>query len=108
MRILLMYLVASLLLLTACADHYYIVRGDMVHFTLELPDAEKVLFLSSLDGYEIHEAKKIREETWVIDVPANNEFKYFFIVDGEHFLPACELKEVDDFGSANCIFTKEM
>ena len=108
MRKFLMFPVAFLILLTGCADHYYRVEGDIVHFSLELPDAENVLFLSSLDGYEIHNVKKIREETWEIDVPADAEFKYFFIVDGEHFLPACELKEVDDFGSTNCIFTKEM
>jgi hypothetical protein len=29
------------------------------------------------------------------------------MVDGEPFYPACKLKEKDDFGSENCIFSTE-
>ena len=103
-----MCLIALFVSLTACAGHYYKVRGELVHFHLKIPDAESVVFLSSLDGYESHKVKKSSNETWEISVPAKAEFKYFFIVDGKHFLPDCDLKEFDDFGSENCVFTCEM
>lgn len=104
----LMCLIVLIVLLTACAGRYYKVKDDMVHFYLELSEAENVLFLSSLDGYESHKVKKNRDETWEIAVPADTEFRYFFMVDGKHFLPVCGLREIDDFGSANCVFTAEI
>ena len=70
-------------------------------------EARQVFFLSSLDGYEEHETRKIDDKTWEILVHADSEFKYFYMVDGKPFLPACSLKEKDDFGSENCIYSAE-
>ena len=92
---------------SGCADHYYKTQDDRVWIYLRFPEAQQVLFLSSLDGYEKHVAKKTDNKTWEIFVRSNSEFKYFYIVDGNLFLPACSLKEMDDFGSENCIISIE-
>ena len=99
--------ICLLVLCLGCADHYHKLQGDMVSVYLKFPEAQQVLFLSSLDGYEKHEARKTNKKTWEIIVHAEPEFKYFYIVDGKPFLPACPLKETDDFGSENCIFSTE-
>jgi hypothetical protein len=78
-----------------------------VRVYLRFPEAQQVFFLSSLDGYEKHEAKKTDKKTWEIFVRSDSEFKYFYIVDGKLFLPACSFKEMDDFGSENCIISIE-
>ena len=93
---------------TGCATHYYKVQADRINIYLKAPTAGKVDFASSLDGYKIHAAKKINTQTWTVTVPASSEFKYFYIVDGVLYLPACQFKEKDDFGSVNCIYTPEM
>ncbi len=90
--------------LTACAGHSYRVKDNNLHIYLKEPNAQTVYFLHSLDGYAPHEAKKIDGRTWEIIVPANTEFKYFYLVDGVPHIPACEFSENDDFGSKNCIF----
>ena len=96
-----------LVLCLGCADHYYKRQEDGVRIYLKLPEAQQVFFLSSLDRYEQLEAKKIDTKTWEILVYPGSEFKYFYIVDGELFLPTCPLRETDDFGSENCIFSSD-
>lgn len=101
------FIVCLLTLCSGCAEHYYKTQEDGVMIYLKSPEAQQIFFLSSLDGYESHEAKRMDKKTWEILVRADSEFKYFYIVDGEPFLPACPLKEKDDFGSENCIFSVE-
>ncbi|UCF91368.1 MAG: hypothetical protein JSW39_24345 [Desulfobacterales bacterium] len=103
----LMAVTASLGLLTSCAAHYHQIKADRVSIYLKIPGAQVVGFASSLDDYQIHPARKTENEAWVIVVPAGAEFKYFYMVDGNMYLPACRLKEKDDFGSENCIFTPD-
>ena len=99
---------AAFFVLPGCASHYYLVKGETVHIYLKSPSARTVLFASSLDGFEPHEAKKIDDDTWEITIPASREFKYFYIVDGVVYLPPCRLKEHDDFGSENCVYSSHM
>ena len=80
----------------------------MVSIYLKKDDAEVVYFSYSLDGYELHEADKIDDDTWEVRVPCSEEFKYFYIVDGDVYVPACRITEKDDFGSENCIFVPGM
>ena len=94
-----------LVLCSGCADHYYKTQEDGVRIYLKFPEAQRIFFLSSLDGYEKHEARKTDDKTWEILVHADSEFKYFYLVDGKPFLPACLLKEGDDFGSESCILS---
>jgi len=101
------FAICLLALCAGCADHYYKTQEDGATIYLKFPEAQQVFFLSSLDGYEKHEATKTDDKTWKILVHVDSEFKYFYIVDGEPFLPACPLREKDDFGSENCIFSAE-
>ena len=99
---------AALFLLSGCAAHFYRVEGETVHFYLRNPDTTTVLFASSLDGYQFHEAKRVKNGLWKVTAPAEREFRYFYVINGEVFLPPCELKEKDDFGSENCIYSPGM
>ncbi|MDB9823107.1 hypothetical protein OAC89_05335 [Deltaproteobacteria bacterium] len=101
-------LFAVLVMLSGCVSRYsYEVTNDVLHIYLSEPDAEKVYFLSSLDQFERHEAFKNSKGIWEVTLPSKEEFKYFFIVDGTVFLPTCDQKENDDFGSENCIYVPE-
>ena len=90
--------------LSGCARHYYRVEADTLHIYLKNSEARKVYFSSSLDRFELHPAQKVDSETWIVSLPANREFTYFYIADEEIFLPACRFSELDDFGSRNCVF----
>ena len=60
--------------------------------------------INSLDEYKLRKVKKKGTGIWEISVPGDLEFRYFFMVDGVVYLPECEYREADDFGSENCIF----
>lgn len=87
-----------------CAGPFYRVQDEKVTFFLKLSDAQRIYFACSLDKYRLHKVKKKKAGTWEITVPAYLEFGYFFLVDGVVYLPNCEYREADDFGSENCIF----
>jgi len=95
---------AILLLISGCAGRFYRVEDDRVTFYLDLPAARDVDFAYSLDEFRLHKVKRKQAGTWEIAVPAGIEFRYFFMVDGVVYLPGCDLREADDFGSENCIF----
>lgn len=99
---------AAVLFLSGCTPHYYWVKGDIVHIYLKKSDATVVHFASSLDGFTLHKAKRVDSETWEITTRASGEFRYFYIVDGVVYLPQCRLKEQDDFGSVNCLYSPGM
>jgi len=101
-------LLISMLVFTGCAGHYYRKNNDTLSIFLKMPAARHVYFLSALDGYKPRKAIRISGQTWQIDVPAQNEFRYFYKVDGKVYLPNCRMKEQDDFGSRNCIYIPGM
>lgn len=94
--------------LTGCASHFFRVKDNTLHIYLKKPEARLVLFAYSKDGYELHPAERIDSTTWLLTVPADSGFSYFYLVDGAIFLPECRFKEKDDFGSENCIFVADM
>lgn len=101
--------VVFLLVLTGCGGgHHYQERDGMVSIYLTEADADTVSFASSLDGYKLHEADKIDDDTWEVRVPSSEEFKYFYMVNGDVYIPACRITEKDDFGSENCIYVPGM
>lgn len=95
--------VLFLLIISGCTHHYYVVSGSTMEMYLKKSKAEKVIFFSSIDGFEPHEAQKTLDN-WVVTLPVDIRFRYFYVVDGEVFLPPCRMKENDDFGSENCLF----
>lgn len=101
-------MLAAIIGLAGCAGHYYRTEGDTLHLYVTLPEARSVFFASSLDDFELHAARRVRRGAWEISLPAQREFKYFYVADGKVFLPECRLREADDFGSADCIFVPGM
>jgi hypothetical protein len=83
-----------------CASHYYKIKGKT--------DVKVIYFSSSLDGYELHKAQRTGGKTWKVEVPADVEFRYFYVINGVVYLPSCKFREKDDFGSENCIYIPGM
>jgi hypothetical protein len=99
-----MLAISVLLGMTAAAGHYYRVQGDRVSFYLEMPTARNVYFTHSLNGFKLQRAEQGNAGTWAFTMTAKFEFRYFYIIDGDVFVPACAFREADDFGFENCIF----
>ena len=104
MKIRILFLLFLLQFLCGCATHYCKSKENTLYIYLKEPKAVQVFFLYSNDGYLFNPATKIGKQTWEVKVPANREFKYFYIIDGKPFIPDCRYKEADDFGSHNCIY----
>ncbi len=91
--------------LNACAAHSPRETGtEPLTFSLYRPLARNVQFLSSLDGYQSHEAHRGLWGVWEIHIPADRHFSYFYEVDGSPIIPDCQFKEFDDFGSQVCLY----
>lgn len=96
-------IVSSMVLMAGCTSHYHEVQGGALVFSLKKPGVKQVIFACSLDGFEPHTAKNM-DGKWVVSLPPNEPFRYFYVLDGEIFLPPCRMKEKDDFGFVNCVF----
>lgn len=94
--------------LGGCTPHLQKIKGDQVHLYLKDTNTQTVFFASSLDGFQPHPMTRHTKKIWFISLPAQHEFTYFYIMDGQPFLPDCQYKEKDDFGSENCIFIPNM
>jgi hypothetical protein len=77
-------------------------------FFLKAPEADNVLFVSSLEGYKPFPAQSTDRKTWVVRMPSSQEFSYFYLIDGELFVPDCPYREYDEFGYENCIYIPGM
>lgn len=95
------------LILSGCSTHFYKVHENDVTLYLRNADAQPPLFACSLDGYATR-AMVLEKGFWVVTLPADNAFRYFYLVDGKPILPSCTMRERDDFGSENCIFEPEL
>jgi hypothetical protein len=98
----------SVWVLMGCATHYQNIKGEQVYMYLKDPGSQTGFFASSLDGFQPHPLTRHTPKTWLIRLPAEHEFTYFYIMDGQPFLPDCQYKEKDDFGSENCIFIPDL
>ena len=108
MKKLVLYLTVVALYLAGCAaTHYHERQSDRVTFYLKAPGARGVVFASSLDAYCPHLASKVGRSRWVVSVADGSEFRYFYIVDGDIYVPECKFYEQDDFGSRNCLYVPE-
>ena len=99
----LMLIIGVLVFSAGCATHYYQVKDDTLVLYLDKADVQEVILSCSLDDFEPHEARRV-DGRWVVSLPSGSPFRYYYVLDGEMFLPPCQMKENDDFGSANCIF----
>ncbi|WP_300464348.1 hypothetical protein [Desulfobacula sp.] len=103
----LLLMVGLMILMTGCVSHYNQLQGDILVLYLKKPAAKQVAFACSLDGFEFHEAQQVAGQ-WVVSLPSSAQFRYYYVVNGEPFLPPCRMKERDDFGSENCIFEPDL
>lgn len=99
-------LVSGLLFSCAgCAGHHYTSEeSESVSLFLRLPDVDQVQVASSIDHYQLHDTTKNSLGFWEISIPLTPESKYFYVVDNSIYLPDCRFKEIDDFGSENCVY----
>ena len=100
--------VLAVWVLGGCATHFKKIKGDQVYLYLKETSAQTAFFASSLDGFQRHPLTRHTKETWLISLPAEHEFTYFYIMDGQPLLPECPYKEKDDYGSENCIFVPDL
>ena len=75
-----------------------------LELTLTRPVTGEVYFVSSLDQFTAHPARREDVSTWTWRVAGDQPFTYFFLVDGEVVLPDCGLTVQDDFGEKNCVY----
>ncbi len=95
-------------ILAGCATHFQQIKGDQVYLYLKDTRSQTAFFASSLDGFQHHPLTRHTKKTWLISLSAEHEFTYFYIMNGQLFLPDCQYKEQDDFGSENCIFVPDL
>ena len=91
--------------LSGCSPQHFIKKDpDSLTLYLRKPEAHRVQFAASIDHFTLHDARQDSRGVWEIKVPASSELKYFYIVDGQVYIPECRFKEKDDFGAENCIY----
>jgi hypothetical protein len=88
-----------------CSAHYHTLSDGRVDFYLTAPAAQSVSLVVLGDAFKQVSAARNPLGTWKVSLLAENEFKYFYLVDGKIYLPECPLRERDDFGSNNCIYS---
>lgn len=92
-------------LVSACARQHYIeAKDNSLSFFYRDIDAEQILFVSSIDRYQPHPARKVNKGVWKVTVPLAPEFDYFYLVDGVPTVPDCPYTILDDFGGKNCLY----
>lgn len=94
-----------LFLLVGCGPQHFARKGSNgVSLYLDAPDAHEVLFASSTDNYQLHRTDRAADGLWCIADLNDQEFKYFYLVDGSLYTPACRYRQNDDFGTYNCVY----
>jgi hypothetical protein len=88
-----------------CSSHYHTIRNGHVDIYLEAPQARSVALVVSGDTLEKVPAARNQLGAWKVTLNRANGFKYFYLVDGNVYLPDCPLRERDDFGADNCVFS---
>ena len=101
-------MILTLGILGGCVTHSQKIKGDRVYLYLKDTSSQTTFFACSLDGFQHHPLTRHTKNIWFINLPAGHEFTYFYIRDGQPFLPDCAYKEKDDFGSENCIFAPDL
>jgi len=108
MNRLIIFMLLTLWALGGCTPHYQKIKGDQVVLYLKDTTAQTAFFASSLDGFQRHPLTRQTKSSWRINLPADQEFSYFYILDNQPVIPDCPYKEKDDFGFENCIFIPDV
>lgn len=98
-------IILALCIASGCSGHYRTIDNTHVDFYLRSPAARSVSIVVSGDGFEKVPATRDRLGTWRVTLNRVDEFTYFYLVDGKVYVPECDLREKDDFGAENCVFS---
>jgi len=96
---------AAVFVAGGCATHYHIINNGNVDMFLTAPQAQSVVLVVSGDPFQQVQALRDDSGMWKVTLNRLSEFKYFYLVDGKTYQPDCRLRENDDFGSNNCVFS---
>jgi len=96
---------AAVFVAWGCAGHYHVINNGHVEMFLTAPQAQSVVLVVSSDPFQRVQAVRDESGMWKVTLNRPSEFKYFYLVDGKTYLPDCRLREKDDFGSNNCVFS---
>jgi len=96
---------AAVIMAGGCSSHYHSVRDGHVDVYLKAPEVQAVSLVISGDTFEQVPAARTLLGDWKATINKTGEFRYFYLVDGKIYLPDCRLKERDDFGADNCIYS---
>jgi hypothetical protein len=96
---------AAVIMAGGCSSHYHSVRDGHVDVYLKAPEVQSVSLVISGDTFEQVPAARTLLGDWKATINKTVEFRYFYLVDGKVYLPDCRLKERDDFGADNCIYS---
>lgn len=103
-----LFIILTVWALGGCATHSQKIQGNLVSLYLKDASSQMVFFASSLDGFQRHPLTRDTDEMWRINLPADQEFIYFYIKGNQVFIPDCPFREKDDFGFENCIFVPDL
>jgi hypothetical protein len=98
-------ILAAVFSAAGCAAHYHTLRNGHIDVYLRAPRAQSVSLVVSGETFEALPAARTGIGTWKVTLDRANEFTYFYLVDGKAYLPDCPLRERDDFGADNCVFS---
>lgn len=90
--------------LLGCTGHYYRNEADTVRIYLKAPQARQVEMMASFNGFAPLHAERTMCGDWMVAVPNDSSFTYFYRIDGQVSIPDCNIREQDDFGQFNCLF----
>lgn len=90
--------------LFGCPSHYFHNDDDTVRFYLKAPKAKHVELMASFNGFAPLHAQRAGNGAWMVAVPNDHSFAYFYRIDGQVSVPDCDVREQDDFGRFNCLF----
>jgi len=96
---------AAVFVAGGCATHYQVITSGHVEMFLTAPQAQSVVLVVSSDPFQQVQARRDDSGMWKVTLNRLSEFKYFYLVDGKTYQPDCRLRENDDFGSNNCVFS---
>ena len=85
--------------------HYHVIDNGHVEMYLMAPQAQSVVLVVSGDTFQQVHALRDVSGMWKVTLHGLHEFKYFYLLDGKSYLPDCPLRDNDDFGSNNCVFS---
>jgi len=97
--------VAAVFMAGGGAVHYHVINDGHVEMYLKAPQAQSVVLVVAGDTFQQVQALRDVSGMWKVTLHGLHEFKYFYLLDGKSYLPDCPLRDNDDFGSNNCVFS---